>query len=282
MLRALLAAHDDLPEDLRRFDELARAGAAAPSFEEYSARLGEALSPWRETCYFDVASDPALVDVANERFEVLAEALGFAIPAGFLEVLRAGGVAGPEVLQIVLGIDAAAERVRLKYYLIFRDRSGATVERLRAALELPELPASLEPDSVYILGVDFERGGLSDFKLYVRLDSRRVPAVIRNLGHFEALWRGSRYLVFQHCLLGGGRQVYFHLSSAEVLEQWLGNWAARDVDIAGFARKVAVMNEQLRGEGHPILRPWIASFPYRGGGLAPAPSNVYFHFSELG
>src|SRR5690606_35279179 len=134
--------------------------------------------------------------------------LEFAVPRPFLAALDDGAVAGPDVLQVVLGIDAADERARLKYYLIFKDRSGATVERLRTALELPTLPASLAPDSVYILGVDFGRSALMDFKLYVRLDAGRVPQVIRNLRAFESLWRGSRYLVFQHCLLGGGRQVY--------------------------------------------------------------------------
>lgn len=276
MLRALQAARPDVPEQLGRFDAIARAGAAWPSFEEYSVRIGEELSPWRETCYFDVAHDPTLVAVANERFAALASALGFAVPQPFLAALDDGAVAGPDVLQVVLGIDAADERARLKYYLIFKDRSGATVERLRTALELPTLPASLAPDSVYILGLDFGRTALMDFKLYVRLDPRRVPQVFRNLRAFESLWRGSRYLVFQHCLLGGGRQVYFHASSAEVLEQWLHAWAMRDVVAAAFVEQIAAMNEALAGERR--LRPWIASLPVQHGRLLPSPSNIYLHF----
>lgn len=282
MLAALQHAREDVPEALARFDALARAGAAWPSFEEYSARVGESLAPWRETCYFDVAATPALVEVANERFAALAEALKFPVPEGFWAALEGGAVAGPDVLQIVLGIDAAAERPRLKYYLIFKDRSGATVEALRAGLDVPALPASLAPDSVYILGVDFGREQLADFKVYVRLDPRRVPAVIRNLARFEALWRGSRYLVFQHCVCSGGRQVYFHASSAQLLEDWLRERGEREAGVAGFRGQIDAMNQHLRAVGERVLRPWIASFPYRGGALLPSPSNVYFHFSDDG
>jgi hypothetical protein len=144
MLRALMSARPDVPEQLQQFDASVRAGAAPPSFEEYSARVGETLSPFRETCYFDVAHEPQLVDVANERFEQLANTLGFGVPSRFFEALRGGGVSGPDVLQIVLGIDAGEARPRLKYYLIFQSRSDATVERLRSALEVPALPSALD------------------------------------------------------------------------------------------------------------------------------------------
>lgn len=281
MLRALSAARQDLPDELRRFDELARAGAAAPSFEEYSARIGERASVWRQTCYFDVAADPSLVAVAHDRFERIAEALGVPIPARLVQVLRDGAVSGPEVLQIVLGLDAASERPRLKYYLIFREDSADCVERLRAALDVPPLPSSLRPGSVYILGLDFTRERLWDFKIYVRLDPKRVRAVVRNLGRFEALWRGSRYLVFQQCLLSGGRQVYFHASSSSVLDTWLRGWAARDPGVERFCAQMAAMNRSLREQGAAPLQPWIASLPYRGGELLHSPSNVYFHYTDI-
>lgn len=280
MLRALMSAREDVPDSLQRFDAIARSGAAPPSFEEYSARIGESLSPWRETCYFDVVGDPQLVDVANDRFEQLATTLGFPVPPRFLEVIRSGAVAGPDVLQIVLGIDAG-ERARLKYYLIFQAHSEATVERLRVALEVPMLPPSLAPGSVYILGIDFgQQRPVTDFKVYVRLDPARVRQVVRNLGQFAALWRGSRYLVFQQCVLGEGRQVYFHASSSSVLANWLSTRAQHDEQAAKFVRQTALMNEQLHREGRPSLQPWIASFPYERGQLLPSPSNVYLHFSQ--
>lgn len=285
MLRALMSARDDVPEALQRFDAIARSGdgradAPWPSFEEYSARIGEQLSPWRETCYFDVAGEPRLVDVANDRFEQLARTLGFPVPPRFFEVIRSGAVAGPDVLQIVLGMDAG-ERTRLKYYLIFQAPSDLTVERLRAALEVPALPAGLRVGSVYILGIDFgQQRPVTDFKVYVRLDSARVAQVVRNLAQFEALWRGSRYLVFQQCVLSEGRQVYFHASSSSVLEEWLSARARRDEQAAAWHRQIAVMNQQLQREGQARLQPWIASFPYERGQLLPSPSNVYLHFSQ--
>lgn len=283
MLGALVAAHGEVPEDLRRFHALATGGAARPSFEEYSARVGGGLAAWRETCYFDVATDPSLVAVANERFARLAVALGFSIPDPMVAALAEGAVSGPDVLQVVLGIDAAGEQTRLKYYLIFRDRSGATVERLRQVTGAPVLPTSLEPDSVYILGLDFRRavpGGLSDFKLYVRLDADRVPRVVRNLREYDGLRRRSRYLVFQHCLVSGVRRVYFHLSSPDVLEAWLGRRAGGDPSVADLRKNIAAMNLHLRNAASGVLRPWIVSFPYEGGGLEPGPSNIYFHYSE--
>jgi hypothetical protein len=278
LLRALLHARSNVPELLAQFDALARAGKHAPSFEEYSARVGEQLSPWRETCYFDLA-EPNRAEVAHEQLFRCADVLGFSLGRGFVAALEAGVTTGPDVLQIVLGIDADqqaehAERARLKYYLIFKGDSDATVERLRVALSAPRLPASLRPGSIYILGIDFDRTQLRDFKLYVRLDPDRTPQVIRNLDHFAALWRGCRYLVFQHCLLSAGRQVYFHATAAEVLDAELAQ--RRDEPaVAALLEQVRAMNEVL---GPRRLRPWIASFPWAKGELRRTPSNVYFHF----
>ena len=274
------------PEVLREFDALVRgpAGEPGPSFEEYSVRLapaGSERSPWRETLYFDVSREPQLAALANARFVACAKALRVELPPAFVEALPRAST-GPEVLQIVLGLDANPARLRLKYYLIYRDRSGASVEALHQSLGLAALPPSLAPGSVYILGIDFQAHGLSDFKLYVRLDPARVPKVIRNLKQVESLWRGSRYLVFQHCLLGAGRQIYFHASSAELLERWLHARARREPGTASFVRtRLPAMNAALAERGHPQrLRPWILSLPYERGQLRPSPSNVYFHFSE--
>jgi hypothetical protein len=260
---------------LARFDEIARAGKVAPSFEEYSARIGEQLSRWRETCYFDLAQ-PGRAEVAHEQLLRSANALGFALEQRFVAALRAGVTSGADVLQIVLGIDVddQSDRARLKYYLIFRGDSDATVEQLRVALGVAALPASLPRASVYILGLDFDRAQLRDFKLYVRLDPGRVPAVIRNLDAFAALWRGSRYLVFQHCLLSAGRQVYFHAAAADVLDAELAHRNAEPA-VAALLDQVRAMNESLAPRR---LRPWIASFPWVGGQLRRTPSNVYFHF----
>src|SRR5690606_38343528 len=127
-------ARPEPPAELVRFDVLVRAGACAPSFEEYSARIGEQLTPWRQTCYFD-AADPQAGSVADARLLAIAAALGFELPARFVALLQAG-IAGPEVLQVVLGYDAGDETAaaRLKYYLVFRSGGDALVERVRLAV----------------------------------------------------------------------------------------------------------------------------------------------------
>ena len=263
MLRALMSARDDVPEALQQFDRIARGGAAWPSFEEYSARVGDRLSPWRETCYFDVGRDPQLIDVANDRFHHLATMLAFPVPPRFFEAIHDGAVSGPDVLQIVLGIDASEQRPRLKYYLIFQSPSHATVERLRSALDVPALPAALSPGSVYILGIDFGREQpVTDFKVYVRLDSRsgpegrpqprairravarqsvsRVPAVRADRGPTGVL---SRF-VGEHARglargLGKARRACLHVSRTDRRDE-RATAARRQIDPAPVDRVVSV------------------------------------------
>lgn len=276
LLRSLLGARPDAPAGLRRFDAEVRAGARGPSFEEYSARIGEGLGPWRETCYFDV-DEPGAGEVAHERLLAVAAALGVALPAKFVARIRAGATLGPEVLQVVLGYDEGGAATRLKYYLVFRAGSDALVERVRAAVDAPPLPAELAPSSVYILGLDFAPQGLVDFKIYVRLDMRRAQAAIRNLDAYAGLWRGCRSLVYQRCLVGGGRQVYFHATAAGVIEGELEQRARREPAAAALIEQLGAMNRTL---GRTRWRPWIASYPLEAGLLRPAPSNVYFHLEE--
>jgi hypothetical protein len=280
LLRALRHARADLPNEFERFDTLIQT-ELSPSFTEYSARIAEGLSAWRETLYFDLRGDPSQAAAANQRWLVCADALGFAVPAAFRALLGTAATLGPEVLQVVLGYDAADEpaQARLKYYLIFREDPDRLVEGIRVAVAAPALPKTLQPGSVYILGLDFARAGLHDFKLYVRLDPSRIGAVIRNLGEFAALWRGSRYTVFQRCLIGAGQQVYFHASSAGLLEAELDQRRAEPA-VAALLAQIEAMNGALTPT-RVRLRPWIASFAWRAGVLHRQPSNLYFHFDPL-
>jgi len=274
LIAALRAARDDVPDDLARFDAVVRAGDRRPSFEEYSARVGEGLSPWRETCYFD-AAEPGATAVADRRLLAVAEALGFALPRPFVDQLRTPAGVGPEVLQVVVGYDAGGPGApaRLKYYVIFKSGAAARVERLRLAVGAPALPPALDPSTTYIVGVDFLRDGLHDFKIYVRLDPARVSSAIGNLDRVGALRRGSRYLVFQRCLIGGGAQVYFHASAAAVIEGLLARLARREPAVATLRAQVGAMNASQTGR----WRPWIASLPFVAGRLGQGPMNVYFH-----
>lgn len=276
-----MEARGDVPPSLVRFDALVRSDGPPPSFEEYSVRTGGALCPWRETCYFDARARRRLTSVANARFETIAAELGVSIPASFWRFLAEGGAHGSEVREVVLGMEAG-EPLRLKYYLVFRGPAASTVEGLRVALGAPELPATLHMGSVCILGLDFHPSGLHDFKVYVRLDSRRLPHVIENFADFRALAAGCRYLVFQHCVASGRRQVYFHANSPALLEDHLeldprghGGHGAR----GSLGDTLARMNRRLEHGDAGVLRPWIASFVYRQGALEVTPANIYFHLS---
>ncbi len=243
--------------------------------------MGGTLCPWRQTCYFDARARRRLTSVANARFEKIAADLGVSIPASFSRFLAERGAHGSEVREVVLGMEAG-EPLRLKYYLVFRGPAASTVEGLRVALGAPELPATLHMGSVCILGLDFDPSGLHDFKVYVRLDSRRLPHVIENFADFRALALGCRYLVFQHCVTSGRRQVYFHANSPALLEDHLdlgldpGAHGAR----GSLSDTLARMNRRLEHRDAGVLRPWIASFVYRQGALEATPANIYFHLGR--
>ncbi|MCX4243638.1 hypothetical protein [Paraliomyxa miuraensis] len=279
LLRALMEARGDVPPSLARFDALVRSDGPPPSFEEYSARMGAALCPWRQTCYFDARARRRLTSVANARFEKIAADLGVSIPASFWRFLAKRGAHGSEVREVVLGMEATVP-LRLKYYLVFRGPAASTVEALRVALGAPELPATLHMGSVCILGLDFHPCGLHDFKVYVRLDSRRLPHVIENFADFRALAVGCRYLVFQHCVVSRRRQVYFHANSPAVLEDHLALDPRAEGARGSLADTLARMNRRLEGRDAGVLRPWIASFVYRQGALEATPANIYFHLGR--
>ena len=187
-------------------------------------------------------------------------------------VLKAVAAVNETIAPAILGYDAGgpAAAPRLKYYLIFKADSSAAVERLRQAVGAPPLPAALDPSTVYIVGVDLSDRGLHDFKIYVRLAPARLRAALRNLGDFAELWRGSRYLVYQRCLIGGGEQVYFHAASADVLERELARRARRQPAAAALRTQVSAMNRAPGG----AWRQWILSLPFAHGPLLEATSNL--------
>ncbi|MEM7155564.1 MAG: hypothetical protein AAF799_22130 [Myxococcota bacterium] len=270
LLEALTEVGGEAPASFSRFDALVRGDGPPPSFEEYSAWMGGELRPWRETCYFDATPSGEMISLANTRFESIVAALGVSIPKEFWRVLSEGGAHAPAVRQVVLGIEAEPS-LRLKYYLVFRGPAAQTVEAFRAAVGAPELPPSLDTSSMCILGLDFNASGLHDFKVYVRLDAKRLPRVIGNFTAFRTLVLGCRYLVFQQCVHSQRRQVYFHSASAELLEGRL----PLDPKLRAM---MTTMNERLDAAGAGILRPWIASYVYERRALHPTPANVYFHY----
>ena len=114
-----------------------------------------------------------------------------------------------------------------------------TRERVIEALGAPNPPPGADPAKVYILGIDVDRAGLADVKLYFRLDRALLPRAVENAGALADLLAGTRLVVLQQCLLRPERrQIYLHATNADVLTRWIDrrrDTAATKVPAVGIA-----------------------------------------------
>lgn len=256
--RALLALDPEMPNAFRRVDEAA--GALAPDLVEHSLRLRRgALEPWRATYYFDQPGSTE-GDAVGRTFAALAEALALPCPTPLAEALDA-----PSVLQHVLGVDATGPR--LKRYLVFRAPDRAHVASMLESLGR-DAPA-LDAGRVYIVGFDLDASGLSDVKLYFKLDKHKVRSYLRGRTELAPVWRGSRDVVFGHRLSAARpRTMYFHADGPSVLRADL----ARRPDAHALTRRLDAL-----AEAHP-MDPWILGVPYADdAGLSGDQLTVYLH-----
>jgi hypothetical protein len=281
-MEAIGAADPAAPEALFTFDRLAAASPPLPDFVETSARLsGSSISPHRLTYYFDTGRRGAEVArAAGLRFSAICEALGVAAPPSLLSFAAEEIPGRPEILQVVLGIDAPEDlsRRRAKVYLIFRGASGPLVRRALSLLDAPSPPPSADLDKVYIVGIDLTAAGLDEVKLYVRLDQERLGRVVTNLATIPDLLAGTRYAVFQQCLVRPERrQLYLHATSSAILATFLERRArGGHIAAAALLARQAAINAARPALG---LAPWIISFGYREGRIELEASNVYFHLT---
>lgn len=267
------------PELFARYVAALDAGEPA-DFTEHSVRFGESWAPHRVTHYFDVdEADAARVDALTTRFCDLAGALGFALGAPASTLLRESIPACAEIAQVVFGVDARASEAetRLKLYVVLRSPAPALVEAACAELDAV-LPDELDPAEPYLVGVDFERGGPADVKLYARLDPRRLNRVIRGPDLALPLIRGARSVVLQQCVLRTRRrQLHLHARDDRLYAAWLLGRAAHEPTIGRLLTHAAQVAAHLpRGR----LGPWIVGLPLRSGELDISTGNVYFHVTE--
>jgi hypothetical protein len=271
LLDALRAADSATPLSLEAFDRIVGDGAPCPDLYEHSIRGGDPIAPHRLTVYFDTHRGGAPVArVAGERFIRLCEQLGLRLPSALSRFVVSPSPAAPEVLQVVLGIDATAgHALRGKYYLVFRDDPTACLRDLFLAVDLAALPDA-DASRTYIIGLDVTSAGLADVKLYSRLHARRVPEILDNAKELADLLAASRDVVFQRCLLRPGRrQLYVHATSSERLARWL---AGRGFEpILARAQSLHLHLARSRAE------PWIVSFAYADGRVDLRGGCVYFH-----
>ncbi len=262
------------PEPVRRFDACAALGSGpTPDFFESSPQVaGERVQPWRITHYFDVAGRPLAHRVGvGERLSACADALAIAIPAPLAELL-AQPTPEPALRQLCLGIDARpeAEQTRLKLYAIFEGDAAAHTLALCSALGVTP-PDAANLALTHIVGVDLDRGGLRDVKLYYAMDPRKVTRTLREPKRAIPLLRGCRRVVYQRSLIVPGKQSYhFHADAPQVLRAELARLRAH----APATDELDARHEVISAAG---LSPWILAHPFAAGELDRRVYSLYLH-----
>lgn len=272
LMDALRSAAPGVPGALVEFDRIAGAPGPEPDFLEWSAHVGRGCEASRLTYYFDAGRHGgAGVRAAGERFEALAAAFSVALPVALPGVFAEEVPRRGEVQQVVLGIDERPAGRRVKLYLVLQGAAPELVDRLLVAVGASR-GGDLDAAKVYILGLDFGAGGLSDAKLYFRLDRGRLGRSVANLGEIRELFAATREVVLQRCLVSDRSQLYLHADNPVAIGRYLrGRADGGAVELC--ARHEAVVRGLSRGR----LEPWIISFAYRQHRLHLGEGNVYYH-----
>ncbi len=268
------------PALVRRFDACAAlerepAWGRAPEFGESSPQVdADRLWPWRLTHYFDVAGRPLArrLEVAA-RLRACAAALELAVPPALVELLERPRPE-PALRQLCLGLDARAgpEHTRLKLYAIFEGDAAAHTRALCSALEVrPPDAAALA--LTHIVGVDLDRAGLRDVKLYYAMPPRKVTRTLSQPRLAIPILRGCRRVVYQRSLIVAGKASYhFHADAPGVV------W-----DELARLRERAPATVELERRRRPFvaagLAPWILAHPFAAGELERQTYSCYFHLS---
>ena len=280
LVAAVASSAATIPDDFLTFCSVISRIRPAAEFSEHSVRFGAAIEPFRLTHYFDVGSGrkSRATDVGSSFLEA-AEKLEFVLPPSLPEVVRRLLPQRDEVAQVVLGIDARFEpgATRLKYYVIFDRSASDAVDAVRAMLGVPTC-AGFDPGQAYILGLDLKQSGLSEMKLYTRLDLARLRRVIRNYDEVAVLARGARSVALQQCLVDQERrQLHFHASNAAIYDEWLSRLSSTNNPLSEAQRHARLVESRLMSGR---LLPWIIGLEHRNGRVDLSTGNVYFHVTE--
>ncbi len=264
-----------VPEAIEAFDA-AFGGALKPDDHEHSMRVdGADLDASRLTWYFDVARrGSALTAELSAAFARLCDQLELPLSAAVRTWLTTRLPRSDDVLQLVEGIDAGdrARGVVLRKYLVFRRDPEDCVREVLEAAGVRQLPANVDPRRVSILGLEVDRTGVADVKLYFELERERLPRVMANFAELGPVLPGQvRSVMFQHCCKRPERQqLYLHGDGPSGLLQWLEQRPA----FAQLVKRRAAMDAELKSDR---LEPWIIAFPFRAGRADLDRGNVYFH-----
>ena len=268
------------PEAVRRFDAcVALDGEPAwgppPNFCESSPQLaGERVHAWRVTHYFDVAgrSLERRLNVAA-RLSACADALSIPVPDALAQLL-ANPAPEPALRQLCLGLDARLDpaQTRLKLYAILEGDAAAHTRALCSALAISP-PESARLELTHIVGVDLDRAGLRDVKLYYAMPPNKVTRTLKQPWLAVPLLRGCRRVVYQRSLIMPGKQSYhFHAHAPRVL------WAEL-LRLREQAPATAELERRREAFAAAGLAPWILAHPFAAGELERRVSSVYLHLT---
>jgi hypothetical protein len=272
---ALSSADASVPASLETFDAAVGSAPAPPDFYEYSMRVGDAASPYRLTYYFDVhRRGERVAHEAGARFVRLCTELALPLPTALREFVSSSALAGKEVLQAVVGVEAGFERIptRAKFYLVFQDRPADCVKHLLRAADLTSAVRA-EPDKVCIVGVDVTARGWDDVKLYYRLEPGSIASVVEVGPDLAPLVAESREVILQQCTRHAERrQIYFHTRNSEHARRWL------EARFGSMTLRARAIEGKLRGSR---FEPRILSFPLHRHRIDLRTACGYFHLARI-
>ncbi|MBK7859922.1 MAG: hypothetical protein IPJ65_15115 [Archangiaceae bacterium] len=274
-----LRAAGPVPAAVETFDRLFGGPELGCDDFEHSMHAGAQLDVWRLTYYFDVArrGDRLGHDVGRAFVRLCAE-LGVPLNAALEQLFTVKLPRREEVLQVVTGVDGDAAGGRgavAKYYAVFRRDAEASVREVLEAAAIDALPPNVDLSRVYILGVELDRTGVADVKLYYQLERERLPRVVANFAELAPLMASTRSVVFQQCLKAPQkRQLYLHFDSHRALGAWVEQRPALKPMLARGA-------EVSRGLTGAELQPWIIAFRMSGPRVELDRSNLYFHLRPV-
>ncbi len=269
-------------EPMLDFDALVRGGPSGPDFTEHSVAFDSTLAAARLTHYFDVQSgDERRAAIALARFRAVVQRFGHGGSTKLLDRLDELASGARSLLQVVLGIDARPSpgSTRTKLYFLLSEPDAGLVEAVRCAADMPALP-NLDPAQVFLLGLDFGEGGVSELKSYLRLDIGRLDRIVRSAPDVELLLRQPKAAVLsQPHRRPERRQLHLHAGRVAFHTRWLAERAAHQPALDALNRHVHAVESCLGGER---LEPYIVGLPLHEGQLDPRRGNVYLHVTDIG
>lgn len=281
VVQALHTVYPAMPPRFALLDATIAGGRVQPTHWEYSAKLEEALHPWRVTYYYDISGDRGEETflAALHSFSQVLQTCGVSQVDDFRAWLARPEMSADGVSQVVIGIDErnGVGVSRLKLYLILHDKELAALGSLAGALGISEEERQGVRPLFYILGLDFDESGFLDAKFYYRIQGSRIRQVVRNYEDLSRLLAYTEFVAYRTCLrLHDLTQMILQVTRTRKLWDFVREQAA-DGRGEALLHQMQVVNQALA----PCrLDPWVIAFPFHKGLVDTRSFNVYFHYQS--